>query len=268
MSRLGVVGNISIDHSHRGELLGPMSIGGAALYVALAATRAGVASRPLSVVGSDLEVIRAAPPLDILDLSGVRTVPGRSAVFRLRYDSDGVLTRLKTDYGVSTQLTAHALGQIQARRDTSYHICCRRPLDIARVLDVLVHGGMPFSLDFFLPSAAESIAAAARALPLAQMVFVNAAEYDLLTNAVPVRALHEVLVTDGPYPAQLIRSGRCVARAIPPQVTTVDVAGSGDTLAGTFLAARTRGFDEEIALEWAMRAASAHAASPALRLNW
>lgn len=268
MSQLGVVGNISIDRSHWGEFFGPTSIGGAALYVALAATRAGLASRPLSVIGSDLEVIRDEPLLDILDLSGVRTVSGRSAVFTLNYDSDGVLTGAQSDYGASTNITAHVLEQIRSGRDASYHVCCRRPLDIARVLDALVQAEARFSLDFFVPSAAESIAAAASALPLAQVVFMNAAEYDLLANAVSVRALHEVVVTDGRHPAQLIRSGRCVAHAVPPQVTTVDVTGSGDTLAGTFLAAMSRGFDEKVALELAVCAASAHAASPALRLNW
>ncbi len=267
MSQLGVVGNISIDRSHRGELVGPTSIGGAALYVALAATRAGLASRPLSVIGSDLEVIRDEPLLDILDLSGVRTVPGKSAVFALNYDSDGELTGAKSDYGASARITAHVLEQIRSGRDASYHVCCRRPLDIVRVLDALVQAQARFSLDFFVPSAVESIAAAASALRLAQVVFVNAAEYDLLIDAVPICMLHEVLVTDGRHPVQLVRSGRCVAHAVPPQVTTVDVTGSGDTLAGTFLAARARGFDEKVALEWAVRAASAHAASPGLRLN-
>ncbi len=268
MSQLGVVGNISIDRSHRGEILGSTSIGGAALYVALAATRAGLASRPLSVIGSDLEVIRNESLLDILDLSGVRTVPGKSAVFTLNYNSDGMLTGVKSDYGASAQITTHVLEQICSRRDASYHVCCRRPLDIVRVLDALVQAETQFSVDFFVPSAVESIAAAASVLPLAQVVFVNAAEYDLLTSAVPVRALQEVLVTDGQHPAQLICSGRCVAHAVPPQVTTIDVTGSGDTLAGTFLAARARGFAEKVALEWAVQVASAHAGSPALRLNW
>lgn len=180
MSRLGVVGNISIDHSYQVGLPDPHGIGGAALHVALAAARAGLASRPLSVVGHELEVIR---------------------------------------------------------------------------------------LDFFLPSAANSIAAAENALPMAHLVFVNAAEYELLTDAIPARDLQEVLVTDGPRPAQLFRSGRYITRATPPRVTTVDVTGSGDTLAGAFLAARATGLDDTGALECAVRAASAHAASPALRLD-
>jgi len=113
----------------------------------------------------------------------------------------------------------------------------------------------------------ESIAAAESALPLANVVFVNAAEYELLTGAISARDLREVLVTDGPRPAQLIRSGRCVTRVTPPRVRTIDVTGSGDTLAGTFLAARATGLDDAAALECAVRAASAHAASPVLRLD-
>ncbi|MGH3870363.1 MAG: carbohydrate kinase family protein [Pseudonocardiaceae bacterium] len=266
MSRLGVVGNISIDRGDQDGISGT-TIGGAALYVALAAARAGLASRPLSVVGTDLNVIRYDPLLGILDLSGVRTVAGRSAVFTLSYDTDGVLIGAEADYGASAHLTAHALEQIRGRRDGYYHVCCRRPLDIARVLNLLVHAVTPFSLDFFLPSAAESITAAASALPMANLVFVNTAEYDLLADAVPIRDLREVLVTDGPRPVQLIRSGRCVARFTPPRVATVDVTGSGDTLAGTFLAARAAGLDDAVALESAVRAASYHATLPAIQLG-
>ncbi|MDQ3275376.1 MAG: carbohydrate kinase family protein [Actinomycetota bacterium] len=267
MSRLGVVGNISIDHSHRAGLPGLTSIGGAALHVSLAAARARFMSRPLSVVGHDLDVIRHDSRLGQLDLSGVKILPGTSAVFTLTYDRDGVLVDAEADYGTSTRLTDHALEHIHARSDDSYHVCCRRPLDIAKVLDALVLAARPFSVDFFLSSAAESIAAAAGALPLAQVVFANAAEYELLTDAVPVSALRDVVVTDGPRPAQLIRSGRRVARALPPRVDPVDVTGSGDTVAGTFLAARATGLEDAVALEWAMRAASAHAASAALRLD-
>ncbi|MGH3881896.1 MAG: carbohydrate kinase family protein [Pseudonocardiaceae bacterium] len=267
MSQLGVVGNISIDRSRWGGLLGPASIGGAALYVALAAARAGLASRPLSVVGCDLEAVRHRSLLGVLDLSGVKSVPGRSAIFTLNYDADGILVGVETSYGASTQLTAHAIEQIRTRRDRFYHVCCRRPLDVTRVLDALVQARMQFSLDFFAPSAAESIAAATSALPMAHMVFVNAAEYALLTDAIPVRALRGILVTDGPHPAQLVRSGRCITQAIPPHVTTVDVTGAGDTVAGTFLAARAAGLNDTAALEQAVRAASAHAALPAVRLD-
>lgn len=267
MSRLSVVGNISIDRINRNRTAGTSSIGGAALYVALAAARAGLTSRPISVIGTDLNVIRHEPMLQILDLSGVRTVAGRSAVFTLTYDADGALVGTEADYSVSAHLTAHALEQIHDQHDSYYHVCCRRPLDIARVLTILVHAATPFSCDFFLPSTGESIMAAANALPMAQVVFVNAAEYDLLTDAVPPHGLRDVLVTDGARPAQLIRSGRCVARATPPQVATIDVAGSGDTLAGTFLAARATGLGDAEALERAVRAASRHAASPAIQLN-
>jgi sugar/nucleoside kinase (ribokinase family) len=267
VSKLGVVGNISIDRSIRNGISSTTSIGGAALYVALAATRADLASRPLSVVGTDLNVIRHDPLVSILDLSGVKTVAGRSAIFTLTYNADGTLLDTDADYGASAHLTAHALKQIRAGRDGYYHVCCRRPLDITSVLNVLVHAATPFSLDFFLPSAAESITAAASALPMAHVVFVNATEYDLLIDAVPTRYLREVLVTDGPRPVQLIRSGRCVARVIPPQVATVDVTGSGDTLAGTFLAARAAGLDGAMALKLAVRAASRHAALPAIQLS-
>ncbi|MGH3815167.1 MAG: PfkB family carbohydrate kinase [Pseudonocardiaceae bacterium] len=69
-----------------------------------------------------------------------------------------------------------------------------------------------------------------------------------VADAIPVRALRGVLVTDGPHSAQLVRWGRCIAQAIPPQVTTVDVTGAGDTVAGTFLAARAAGLNDTAAL--------------------
>ncbi len=78
MSGLAVIGNISRDLAvypggRRFELLG-----GAALHVARAAARAGIASAPVSVIGADLAWVRTDPRLAGLDFTNVKVVPGRS----------------------------------------------------------------------------------------------------------------------------------------------------------------------------------------------
>src|ERR1700722_10610008 len=74
---LGVIGNISRDRAiypggRRVELLG-----GAALHVAPAATRAGLPSTPVAVIGSDLGWIRDDARLTDMDLSCVEVTGGR-----------------------------------------------------------------------------------------------------------------------------------------------------------------------------------------------
>ena len=79
MTVLSVIGNISRDLAiypgdRRYELLG-----GAALHVARAASQAGLACAPVSVIGRDLAWIRADPRLARLDLTHVKVALGRRA---------------------------------------------------------------------------------------------------------------------------------------------------------------------------------------------
>lgn len=266
MTRLAVIGNISVDTAVYPDSR-RTTLGGAALHIALAATRTGLATAPVSVIGTDLDHLRTDRRFDAIDWSGTVTRPRRSASFTLTYNAQGDLAELEADYGVAATLTEHALTHIRARHDDTYHVCCRRPLDIAVVLDALSRNGQPFSVDFMVSSAQQSIAAAAPLIHRADAVFVNTTEYGLLTAAVPARLLSRVIVTDGPRLVRLYREGRLDASVTPTSSTAIELTGAGDTLTGTFLAARASGQPESTALQWAVMAATHHTTTPGLTID-
>jgi sugar/nucleoside kinase (ribokinase family) len=265
MQRLSVIGNLSRDRTHYPNGYGAEQLGGAALYISLAAARGGVQAAPVSVIGPDLPDL----PVDLhspgLDLSALLTVAGPSASFRLDYDTDDQLIGMTAAYGVAERLTEHALDHITRHPCDRYHVCCRRPLDVPLVLRSLASSGATFSVDFIVSSAERIVAEAAPWLPYAEVVFTNAAEYRLLEHVVDVGALRTAVITDGPRPARLLRHGQQVLMSMPPAVTPVEVTGAGDTLTGTFLAHRLNGHDDSSALRAAVSAASTHTLAPSHR---
>jgi sugar/nucleoside kinase (ribokinase family) len=268
MPGLDVIGNISVDHTRRPDGRTAVLLGGAALHTALAAHRAGASAAPVSVIGTDLAArLPGDPRLAGLDFSAVAVANGPTARFDIDYDTSGHVSSLTVAYGVADGLTQHALDRIGRDPADAIHVCCRRPLDAAAVLSALAETGRRFSLDFFVSSAEQMIAAAAPFLAEAAAVFVNAAEYALLADAVPSRRLRLVVVTDGPRPARLLRRGRLAAQARPPATDAVEVTGAGDTLAGTLLAALAAGTGDGTALRAAVTAASEHISAPSLALD-
>ena len=262
METLGVIGNISRDRAIYPDGRHVELLGGAALHVALAATQAGLPSAPVAVIGSDLGWIRDDVRLAAMDLSCVEVTCGRSCSFRLTYDESGHLTGTGSSFGVAAQITRHALEVLG--RHQSYHVCCRRPLDVAVVLGHLVGAGIPFSVDFHLASAAVIMPAADTVIAHARVVFVNAAEFAVLRRVTDPGRLRMIVISDGPRPVMMLRSGRVVASIIPPEASVIEVTGAGDTLAGTFLAARARGLDDQPALEAAVSAAAEAVSGPGL----
>lgn len=262
METLGVIGNISRDQAIYPGRRDVELLGGAALHVALAATRAGLSSAPVAVIGSDLGWIRDDMRLTDLDLSCVEVTRGRSCSFRLIYDENGHLTDTGSSFGVAVHLTRHALAVVGRHR--SYHVCCRRPLDVRIVLGRLVSAGIPFSVDFHLASAALTMPVADTDVPHASVVFVNATEFAILGHATDPGRLKAVVISDGPRPAIMLRSGRVVASVLPPHTSMIEVTGAGDTLAGTFLAASARGLGDQAALEAAVSAAAKAVSGPGL----
>ncbi|MCQ8773080.1 carbohydrate kinase family protein [Streptomyces telluris] len=158
--------------------------------------------------------------------------------------------------------TAHITGH---PRDL-YHLSCRRPLNAPAILHTLTASKGAFSLDFHLPSAAEYIEAATPWLDAAHTVFVNQAEYRILTQHATSSAIAELIVTDGPRPARLLTHGTERASCKPPATSPIDVTGAGDTLAGTYLAHRAAGTTPGEALTHAVQAASRHTTTPRLPL--
>ncbi|MDT0348121.1 carbohydrate kinase family protein [Pseudonocardia charpentierae] len=255
MAGLGVIGNISRDLTEYPGRPRRHLLGGAALYVALAAARAGMRAAPISVIGADLAAAMRTPLLEPLDLSGVAVTAKPSCRFSLRYSREHVLIDFAEEYGAAEDLTRHAL--VEAPRHEFVHVCCRRPLDPVPVLTALVDRRQRFSVDFVAASAADMIAATAALLPRADVVFTDAKEYDVLLRTVGASDLPAVTVTDGPGPVTLYEYGVLVARAPVRRVEAVEVTGAGDTFSGTFLASVLDGQSRRRALRRAVKAATA-----------
>jgi hypothetical protein len=106
------------------------------------------------------------------------------------------------------------------------YLGCRRPLDAPVVLRRLVDAGIPFSVDFHLASAAVMMPAAYAAIAHASVVFVNAAEFATLGQIADPGQLQAVVISDGPHPAIMLRSGRVVASVLPPAASVIEVTGA------------------------------------------
>lgn len=262
--KLGVIGNISRDHVSYPTGRGAWLLGGAALHVSLAATRAGLPAVPVSVIGTDLSWVTGDPRLAGLDMSNVKVVPGTSCAFGLSYDRDGAVTGTEASFGVAQYLTAHALSLLDSH--PVWHVCCRRPLDAQLVLSALTSVGTRFSADFHLASAVDLMPAVATPLTEATAIFVNAAEFTVLSQVADVRDFSLVIISDGPRPAVSMRHGRVSAAVTPSATTIAEVTGAGDTLAGTFLAAVAAGADDQDALQAGVTAAAEAVASTGLAI--
>lgn len=264
MTTLAVIGNVSCDTTHYPDGRGGTSLGGAALLFALSAARAGIQAGPICVLGSQLVHLPEADGFAALDWSAASRVSGTSTSFDLTYGVTGELLTATADYGVAAGLTDHVLAQLVRSAPDMYHVCCRRPLDVGRVLAKLAGRRVDFSLDFYLPSAASLIREALPWLPDASTVFVNTAEYQLLRDLTDVTCLREAVITDGPRSARVLVSGQTVAEVQPPVRTARDVTGAGDTLAGTYRAQRAQGASAQQSLARAVFAAAEHITAPPL----
>jgi sugar/nucleoside kinase (ribokinase family) len=259
---LGVIGNISRDRVVYANGRTARLLGGAALHVAMAVTRAGLRAAPVAVIGTDLEWITSDPRLAAMDLSQVRVIQGDSCAFGLAYDDAGAITSTSSSFGVSENLTSHALDVLSSC--PAWHVCCRRPLGAQVILGRLAATGMPFSADFHLASAAQLMASVRVSVPHAAAVFVNAHELAILARVIDPRTLRLIVVSDGPRPAMVLRHGEVTASALPPAVRVMEVTGGGDILAGTFLAAAAHGLGDDDALQVAVQAAAKAVAGPGL----
>lgn len=198
MTALAVIGNVSRDTTRYPDGRGGVSLGGAALLISLAATRAGLRAGPVCVLGDDLAHLPEAADFAGLDWSAAIRLVGSTTSFGLTYDVVGELLAVTADYGVAEELTDHVLTHLARSTADAYHVCCRRALGIQAVLAELTRQRADFSLDFYLASAASLIREALPWLAEASTVFVNAAEYRALRGLVDVARLREVVITRQP----------------------------------------------------------------------
>ncbi|MFJ8158745.1 carbohydrate kinase family protein [Streptomyces sp. NPDC094468] len=261
MQRTIVIGNISLDHIHRPGHPPVHQLGGAALHLAAAAARAGLPVALAAAVGDDLDGLTTDPRLPTLDWSLIYRGLGPSATFVIHYDETEAVTAVTSDYGAAGHLTTHALRLIDRRPQAVFHVSCRHPLDVPAILQALTEHDCLFSLDFHLPSAPQLIPAATPWLHHATTIFVNAQEYALLAHHAGPRPCPETVITDGPRPARVLLHGHAPHLLAPAAVSNVrQITGAGDTLAGTYLAHRTRRLPPAAALDLAVHAATRHTA--------
>jgi sugar/nucleoside kinase (ribokinase family) len=249
---LQIVGNIARVRSVYPDGRRYSFIGGAATHIALAASGFGGTCSVVSVLGTDLTCALHALRDRHVAIDKVAVVDGHSCTFGLTYTAMNDISSVEADFGVSEQLTDHALATIA---DASrLHVCCRRPLDASQLVPLL--RGQSYSVDFFLPSIEPNVHALQPVIYEAEAVFVNAAEFTALKDLIEVSQLRLAVVTDGPRPAVVIRQGTVVANVRPPVVQPVEVSGAGDTVIGVFLVAQAAGSSDHDALDAAVRAAS------------
>lgn len=253
MQTFGIVGNISRDRTIYSDGRQFDFIGGAAFHIALAATKAGSRPAPISVIGTDMSWLIHDSRVAQLDLSHVRIVAGPSCAFEITYDHELKVRGITSHYGVSCNLTAHALAILGLHGH--YHVCCRRPLQVRPVLDLLINQSLSFSIDFFVTSARRMMVDALPALTVASLIFVNMQEFELLASLVDPALIQGVVVFDGPRAVRLLRYGRLVAEAVPNLTSPIEITGAGDVLTGHFLAGSLEA-DDESNLQRAVQAAS------------
>jgi len=230
------------------------SLGGsgyAAAYAAstLLAGRIGLAAQ----IGQDLNLhgLRGLG----LDLAGLAVLPGPSARFHIR--------RL----GQENRVFQSELGVAAAPRFGTFpepyfrarhvHLGTMPPDQQLAWLQFLRDHGFraPISVDTFEHFVTTEPAASRETCDLADLIFINEAEYHGLYRDSEMPKAPTIL-KHGPRGADYIADGMTHVASAIPAVQVVDDTGAGEILAGVYLALRAHGLAEDQALGYAVRAAS------------
>ncbi|HEY6791239.1 MAG TPA: carbohydrate kinase family protein [Trebonia sp.] len=249
---LVVIGHVGVatDRTASGTTV---AIGGAGYAVAAAAAALlGSQVGLVAQVGTDLG-LSALRSTD-LNLDGVTELPGASARFLIHQFDDGTRS-FKSELGVaaSPRLDLFPEAYLQARH---IHLGTAPPRQQLAWLEFLRDMGCAakISVDMFEHFVATEPQDSRAACDLADLVFVNTAEYEGLYGA-DSYPKSPVVLKHGAEGAEFIRDGlRHWARATP--VHAVDPIGAGEVLAGVFLALHADGLPEEDALRYAVTAAT------------
>jgi sugar/nucleoside kinase (ribokinase family) len=189
-----------------------------------------------------------------LDMEGVATVPGASARFvidqlpggRVQFSSElGVAAEPRFDLFPAAYFSARFV-----------HLGTAPPQQQLDWLDFLRHKGChaEISVDMFEPFVAAEPEACRKMCDLADLVFLNEAEYRGIYAGRPGPRKPAIL-KHGPGGAEYLAWGmRYQVQA--PAVAELDPIGAGEILAGSFLALRTWGMPATQALTRAVAAAA------------
>jgi len=259
--RITVVGSANVDLVARcsrlpgpGETIGDAAFsripGGKGANQAVAAARLGAIVSFVGRVGTDALVVDSLAA-DGVDVSGVRRDDGESGVALILVDDDGENVIVVAP-GANGRL---APGDVVIGESDAVLCQLEIPLDaVAAAAE---------QATFFCLNAAPAVPAPVELIRRADLVIVNRYELDALAEEPALTAL-----TLGAEGAVLLKHGREVARATPPQVDAVDGTAAGDAFCAALLVYLLSGLDRETALHRACAAgafaASRHGAQPSL----
>lgn len=231
-----------------------VSLGGSGYAAAYAASlvlpgRVGLAAQ----VGPDL----AGPELPRLraDRAGLAVLPGASAAFYITERGDGTRS-FRSSLGVAAcpRFDTFPARYFQAGH---VHLGTMPPAQQIAWLHFLRDHGLraPVSVDTFEHFVAVEPAASREACDLADLIFINEAEYAGLyrDNESPKAP---TILKHGPRGADFISDGMTHFASATPAAHVVDGTGAGEILAGTYLALRAAGLTEGRALDYAVRVAT------------
>ncbi len=231
-----------------------VSLGGSGYAAAYAAStllggRAGLAAQ----IGRDLNLHRLYGLG--LDLAGVAVLPGATARFHISR-LGGEARVFGAELGVAATPLFETFPE-QYFRAAHVHLGTMPPDQQLAWLKFLRDHGFraPISVDTFEHFVSTQPAASREACDLADLIFINEAEYHGLYRDHEIPKAPTVL-KHGPRGADYIADGMTHVASATPAVQVVDDTGAGEILAGVYLALRARGLAAGRALGYAVRAAS------------
>jgi sugar/nucleoside kinase (ribokinase family) len=241
---LCIVGNISRDTVCYNSRKEETFWGGAGLNVAVAAAaQSGLMPKLVSIIGKE-----DAKLLDDLskyiNVSYVLISHGKTCQFEMMYSEEGMLQKIKCDFGVSERLNEHIKTlSFDEFSNTHIHICCRHPLRPEPLLSRLISSYIPFSLDIISSSAKRHISAILPYLSAATCLFVNREEYEILASLYEPRRLQKIVITAASQPVIVLEKGLVSAEVPCTEREFRDVTGAGDVFAGAYLSQTLKGVD-------------------------
>lgn len=230
---------------------------GAAYFGAVGASlynkNIGIVSR----VGSDYDM-QLLTRLEI-DLEGVKCVPGgKTTRFYFTYNSDMKKRTFRSEFNVNTNLSPSDIppGYLQANH---IHIAPMPPHKQRVFVEFLKKkSNATLSIDTIEQFVERWPQRAFRVIQQVHMVFMNRKKLAILKR----NGLHtaisskELILKLGAKGATYIHGKERITVPAPHAQTIVDKSGTGDVLAGVFLALITQGVDKQSALQKAAQAAS------------
>lgn len=190
-----------------------------------------------------------------LDLAGLTVLPGASARFHISR-LGGEARIFQSELGVAATPWFDTFPEAYFRAG-HVHLGTMPPDQQLTWLKFLRDHGFraPISVDTFEHFVSTQPAASREVCDLADLIFINEAEYHGLyrDNEIPKAP---TVLKHGPRGAEYIADGMTHGASATPAAELVDDTGAGEILAGVYLALRAHELTEARALDIAVRAAS------------